>query len=77
MLADGRDVWAFGGADEFVGEEGDVLFFEVAFVVLVVGTFVEGEGAGLVGCDGLAGDRVEDGAAVEPGVGAGDFGDGD
>ena len=77
LFADGGDVWAFGGADEFVGEEGHVLFFEVALVVLVVGAFVEGEGAGLVGCDLFAGDGVEDGAALAPGVGAGDFGDGD
>ena len=77
MFADYGDVGAFGGADEFVGEERHVLVFELALVVLVVGTFVLGEGAGLVGGDGFAGDGVEDGAALLPGVGAGDARDWD
>ena len=77
LFADGGDVGTFGGGDEFVGEERHVLVFEFAFVVLVVGAFVLGEGAGLLRCDFLTGDGVEDWTALEVGVGAGDFGDGD
>ena len=77
LFADEGDVGAFGGADEFVCQQCHVLVFELALVVLVVGAFVLGEGAGFFGCDGLAGDGVEDGAALEVGVGAGDDGDGD
>ena len=77
MVGDEADVFAFGGEDEFVGEEGHVFGFEKALVILVVGAFVEGEFAGLLGCDGFAGDRMEDLKALRIGVGTADFAQGD
>lgn len=72
-MADGGKVRAFGGGDEGVGEEGHGFVFENAFVVLVVGAFVGGEGAGLGGRDGRAGDGMIDGTALGMGIGAGDL----
>ena len=68
---------AHGLLDEFMGEQAHVFVVELAFVVLVVGAFVEGLGAGGLGGDGLAGVGIVDGDAEAGGGGAGEAGDGE
>src|SRR5215218_4388645 len=49
-----------------MGEEGHVLRFEDALIVLVVSAFVEGESASFVGCDGRPSNGMINGHAETP-----------
>ncbi len=60
ILANETDVLRFGLGDQIVGEQGHVFGGEGAFVVLVVGDFVDGKLAGFGGSDYVARERVKD-----------------
>src|SRR3954471_20315784 len=72
LFADDADILAFGGGDQFVGEQGHVLSFENALVVLIVGAFVRRRGPRFGRSDWLAGDAMKDGAALRVRHGARD-----
>lgn len=72
-FAEESDVGAFRGVDEFMGEKSHVFVLEDALEILIVSAFVGGESAGFGGRDGLASDRMKDGATLFPGVSARDL----